>query len=61
MIENLLIHDDYNVIVVDWSGGSFPPYTQATANTRLVGLEIAYLINILVVSHPKGKKNHSLI
>lgn len=32
------------VIVVDWAGGSLPLYTQATANTRLVGLELAYLI-----------------
>jgi len=44
----LLEHGDYNVISVDWSGGSMPPYTQATANTRLVGREIALLVNTLV-------------
>ncbi|XP_073976733.1 pancreatic triacylglycerol lipase-like isoform X1 [Rhodnius prolixus] len=43
----LLKHSDYNVIVVDWAGGSLPLYTQATANTRLVGLEVANLINYL--------------
>lgn len=38
-----------NVVVVDWAGGSLPLYTQATANTRLVGLEICYFINYLKV------------
>lgn len=39
------------VIVVDWAGGSLPLYTQATANTRLVGLELAYLIKKLRDEH----------
>ncbi|XP_020283949.1 pancreatic triacylglycerol lipase-like isoform X2 [Pseudomyrmex gracilis] len=47
MRSELLAHGDYNVIVVDWAGGSLPLYTQATANTRLVGLEIAHLIKHL--------------
>lgn len=47
MRRELLIHSDWNVVVVDWAGGSLPLYTQATANTRLVGLEIAYFINFL--------------
>lgn len=50
MRDELLKAEDLNVIVVDWAGGSLPLYTQATANTRLVGLEIAHLINYLVVS-----------
>lgn len=50
MRRELLKHADWNVIVVDWAGGSLPLYTQATANTRLVGLELAYLINYLKVS-----------
>lgn len=49
MRSELLAHGDYNVIVVDWAGGSLPLYTQATANTRLVGLEIAHLIKHLQV------------
>lgn len=40
-----------SVIVVDWAGGSLPLYTQATANTRLVGLELAYLIQKLRDDH----------
>ncbi|XP_054275869.1 pancreatic triacylglycerol lipase-like isoform X2 [Macrosteles quadrilineatus] len=47
MRRELLKHSDWNVIVVDWAGGSLPLYTQATANTRLVGLEIAHFINHL--------------
>lgn len=49
MRRELLKHADWNVIVVDWAGGSLPLYTQATANTRLVGLELAYFINYLKV------------
>lgn len=49
MRNELLKHGDYNVITVDWAGGSLPLYTQATANTRLVGLEIAHLIKHLQV------------
>ena len=49
MRKELIKHADWNIVVVDWAGGSLPLYTQATANTRLVGLELAYLINYLKV------------
>ena len=49
MRNELLKHGNYNVIIVDWAGGSLPLYTQATANTRLVGLEIAHLVKHLQV------------
>lgn len=49
MKKELLKRADWNIIVVDWAGGSLPLYTQATANTRLVGLEISYFINYLIV------------
>ena len=49
MRRELLKHADWNVVIVDWAGGSLPLYTQATANTRLVGLELAYFINYLQV------------
>lgn len=38
---------DCNVIVVDWRGGNVLPYTQATANCRVVGAEIAHLVMTL--------------
>lgn len=40
----LLRGGDNNVVVVDWSVGAMPPYTQAVANLRLVGAQLAYLI-----------------
>ncbi|KAG0720506.1 Pancreatic lipase-related protein 2 [Chionoecetes opilio] len=40
----MLRADDQNVIVVDWSVGAMPPYTQGVANLRLVGAQLAYLI-----------------
>ncbi|XP_045159715.2 pancreatic triacylglycerol lipase-like [Mercenaria mercenaria] len=48
MKDELLKFDDYNVILLDWGGGSKPPYTQATANTRVVGAELAKLIRVLM-------------
>ncbi|XP_052776849.1 pancreatic triacylglycerol lipase-like [Mya arenaria] len=48
MTRELLKHDDYNVIVVDWQHGATIPYEQATANTRIVGAQIAQLVNKLV-------------
>ena len=38
--EALLDYGDFNVVAVDWGGGSGSLYSQSAANTRLVGLEI---------------------
>ncbi|XP_077498489.1 pancreatic triacylglycerol lipase-like [Amblyomma americanum] len=43
----LLTAGDFNVILVDWADGSLFEYVQATANTRIVGLEIARLVEQL--------------
>ena len=48
--EALLDYGDFNVIAVDWGGGSGSLYSQSAANTRLVGLEIAQLIESLVAN-----------
>ncbi|XP_050314359.1 pancreatic triacylglycerol lipase-like [Anthonomus grandis grandis] len=61
MRTELLKAEDLNVIVVDWAGGSLPLYTQATANTRLVGLEVAYLINFLVNNFGVSSRNVHII
>ncbi|GFQ66492.1 pancreatic triacylglycerol lipase [Trichonephila clavata] len=47
MKDEFLMHGDYNIIIVDWSGGNKMPYYQATANTRVVGAEIDLLIKAL--------------
>jgi hypothetical protein len=43
--------DDVNVIFVDWSKGNGFPYTRATANTQIVGAEIALFINYMIEQH----------
>ncbi|KAI8793133.1 triacylglycerol lipase [Biomphalaria glabrata] len=43
----ILLQGYYHVIIVDWSEGNKPPYTLATANTRVVGAQIAHLIQKL--------------
>jgi pimeloyl-ACP methyl ester carboxylesterase len=45
MKDSILRVEDSNVIAVDWSKGNGFPYTQATANTQIVGAEIAILVN----------------
>ncbi|KAL1467899.1 hypothetical protein MTO96_005674 [Rhipicephalus appendiculatus] len=47
MTKAFLMVGDCNVIIVDWQGGNALPYTQATANSRVVGAEIALLVNKL--------------
>ena len=46
----LLSYHDLNVISVDWGGGSASMYSTSAANTRVVGLEVAHLINFLKVN-----------
>ncbi|KAF8791254.1 Pancreatic triacylglycerol lipase like protein [Argiope bruennichi] len=57
MKDEFLMHGDYNIIIVDWSGGNKPPYYQATANTRVVGAEIDLLIKALE-KHLKLKRSN---
>lgn len=47
----LLTEGDFNVIAVDWGGGSVRLYSQSAGNTRLVGLEVAALIQHLIINH----------
>lgn len=60
MKDELVRAGDFNVVIVDWAGGSLPLYTQATANTRLVGLEVAHFINTLKV-HFKSTNSYYLM
>lgn len=52
LVAALLINGDYNVIITHWgpgSGSSALDYSQGIANIRVVGLEIAFLVNTMVV------------
>lgn len=51
----LLNRDQFNVICVDWMLGASPPYTQAVANTRIIGAIIAHLIAVIQVIHPSSE------
>ncbi|XP_066985442.1 pancreatic triacylglycerol lipase-like [Macrobrachium rosenbergii] len=51
MVRAMLRYGDFNVIRVNWGDGSLPLYGQAAANTRVVGLEIAHLVNFLVENY----------
>lgn len=50
MKDALLNYADCNVIIVDWSKSNRIPFALAVANTRVVGAELALLINFLEVS-----------
>lgn len=47
-MKELLIREDCNVVIVNWLAGAGPPYTQAVANTRLVGAMTARLAYQLI-------------
>ncbi|XP_054710965.1 pancreatic lipase-related protein 2-like [Uloborus diversus] len=47
MKDALLSEGQFNVIVVDWTENNGFPYTQAVANARAVGAQVAKLINFL--------------
>lgn len=58
-IAELLKHDDYNVIAVDWKSGARTLYPQAASNTRVVGAQTSLLINLLRnVMGAKPQKMH---
>lgn len=47
--------EEVNCICVDWKKGSRTAYTQAVHNTRVVGAEIAYLVQVLSVRPYPGR------
>ena len=53
--------ENCNVIIVDWSGGNKFPYSQAAANTQIVGAEIARLINSLVSRRGVNPENVHIV
>lgn len=48
--QNMFKVESVNCICVDWKGGSRATYTQATQNVRVVGAEVALLVNVLKVT-----------
>ncbi|KAG1657254.1 Pancreatic triacylglycerol lipase [Nymphon striatum] len=61
LAKEFLTYGDYNVIAVNWAGGSGPTYTEATANTRVVGAVIAQFITYLRAEFHLAFENVHLI
>ncbi|XP_046392601.1 inactive pancreatic lipase-related protein 1-like isoform X2 [Ischnura elegans] len=51
MTNVFLERDDLNVITVNWANGAGSLYVKAVSNARVVGLEVAFLINKLIENH----------
>ena len=47
-MKELLLREDCHVVIVNWLAGAGPPYTQAVANTRLVGAMTARMAALLI-------------
>lgn len=61
MADELLRKTPMNVITVDWGNGAGFPYSQAAANTRVVGAEVAQLIQLLKDQQDVSASNVHLI
>ena len=59
--DSLLKFEDMNVIIVDWTKGNSFPYSQATANTQVVGRDIAKLVNSFISKNLITANNIHLI
>ncbi|CAM4982006.1 unnamed protein product [Rotaria socialis] len=57
----ILSVDDINVIMVDWTQGNGFPYDQASANTQMVGAEVALFINYLIKQHGSKSTDFHII
>lgn len=61
MKNTFLEKGDYNVILLDWHKGNFFPYTQATANTRVVGAMLGLLIHNLCQTYQTNASSFHII
>uniref|UniRef100_A0A8C6QBI0 Triacylglycerol lipase n=1 Tax=Nannospalax galili TaxID=1026970 RepID=A0A8C6QBI0_NANGA len=59
--QNMFQVESVNCICVDWKGGSRATYTQATQNVRVVGAEVAYLVDTLQSDFRYSPSNVHLI
>lgn len=48
-----------SVVVIDWRGGSSPPYAKAATNIRLVGAMAAHVVHLIYVSLILGTFYHT--
>ncbi|XP_007518516.1 pancreatic triacylglycerol lipase [Erinaceus europaeus] len=61
MCRNMFKVENVNCFCVDWKSGSRTGYTQASQNTRIVGAEVAYFIDLLQNSFGYSPSNVHII
>lgn len=49
MKEQLFLRGKYNVILVDWTWGNTPDYYVASKNCKVVGEQVGFVINNIMV------------
>ncbi|KFM59665.1 Pancreatic triacylglycerol lipase, partial [Stegodyphus mimosarum] len=59
--DEILQEGPYNVIVVNWSYNNGPPYLQAVANARAVGVQVANLLNFIIETMDINAENIHII
>lgn len=58
MVHALLKRErDATVVVIDWRGGSSPPYAKAATNIRLVGAMASHVVHLIYVRCLMCKSN----
>lgn len=57
----MLLTEDVNCILADWTGGSSGLYTTAVNNVRIVGAELVYLVNFLEVKIPVEHERQHIV
>ncbi|XP_066298151.1 pancreatic lipase-related protein 2-like [Branchiostoma lanceolatum] len=63
IVDELLLKEDINVVTVDWADGAsiVGSYGQATANSRVVGAEVAKIIDYMSLQTGANARNFHLI
>uniref|UniRef100_A0A8C5LHB6 Triacylglycerol lipase n=1 Tax=Jaculus jaculus TaxID=51337 RepID=A0A8C5LHB6_JACJA len=61
MCKNMFKVEEVNCISVDWKKGSQTTYTQATSNVRVVGAQVAQMLDILATNYSYSPSNAHLI
>ncbi|GBM43938.1 Inactive pancreatic lipase-related protein 1 [Araneus ventricosus] len=61
MKRELFKRGQYNVILVDWTWGNGPNYTDSAENTKLVGKQVAFLLQNIMEQSGVGPDNFHLV
>ncbi|XP_054722435.1 pancreatic lipase-related protein 2-like, partial [Uloborus diversus] len=59
--DELLKRGSYNIILVDWSWGNGPNYTEAAENTKVIGRQLAFVIQKIMNESGVGPENIHIV